>query len=146
MGVLGDISVPMASKYTARIAASIIRFASSDLTERSPMLFRASMSGTSEPARRRRNDRSEAPVSFLPEGNPAARRAYLFALAGLAPGLGIICGPLATVFGIVGLRAAERDKDKRGRGHAFLSRLLGPIEFVCNAAGLACLAHALNYF
>ena len=84
------------------------------------------MSATAEPARRRKNDRSEIPVSFLPDGNPNARRAYLFAVVGLIPGLGIVFGPPAVVFGIVGRRSALRDEFRRGLGHAYVSRLLGP--------------------
>jgi hypothetical protein len=95
---------------------------------------------SADPPRRRQNDRSEIPVSFLPEGNPAARRGYLFALVGLIPGLGLFCGLPALVFGILGGRAARRDEFERGMGHAYFSRLAGTIEFVCNATGFACLA------
>jgi len=97
------------------------------------------MSATVEPARRRKNDRSEIPVSFLPDGNPNARRAYLCAVLGLAPGLGLVFGPPAILFGILGRRAALRDEFQRGLGHAWVSRALGAVEFVCAAAGWACL-------
>jgi hypothetical protein len=100
------------------------------------------MSATAEPARRRKNDRSEIPVSFLPDGNPNARRAYLCVIIGLIPGLGLLFGPPAVLFGILGHRAARRDEFHRGLGHAYISRLLGAIEFVCNVAGLACIAKA----
>lgn len=100
------------------------------------------MSATVEPARRRKNDRSEIPVSFLPDGNPNARRAYLCVILGLVPGLGVIFGPPAVLFGILGRRAALRDEFRRGLGHAWVSRLLGAIEFVCGAAGWACLIQA----
>ena len=100
----------------------------------------------SAPPRRRKHDRSEVPVSFLPEGNSAARCAYLFALAGLAPGLGIICGLPAIVFGNIGLRAASRDSERKGLGHAYVSRILGIAEFICCAAGFACLARAMGAF
>jgi hypothetical protein len=100
------------------------------------------MSAAAKPARRRKDDRSEVPVSFLPEGNPNARRAYLCAVLGLIPGLGLLLGPPAVVFGILGRQAALRDEHHRGLGHAYVSRLLGGVEFVCNAAGAACLAIA----
>jgi hypothetical protein len=100
------------------------------------------MSASAEPARRRKNDRSEVPVSFLPDGNPNARRAYLCAVIGLIPGLGLILGLPAVAFGILGRRAALRDEFGRGLGHAYVSRLLGAVEFVCNVGGLACLAPA----
>src|SRR5262249_41475050 len=92
--------------------------------------------------RRRQHDRSEIPVSFLPEGNPAARHGYLFAIVGLIPGLGLVCGLPALVFGILGGRAAHRDEFERGMGHAYFSRLAGTFEFICNATGLALLARA----
>jgi hypothetical protein len=100
------------------------------------------MSATAEPVRRRKNDRSEVPVSFLPDGNPSARRAYLCALFGLIPPLGVVLGPVAIGLGILGRRAALRDEFNRGMGHAYMSRLLGAIVFICHGGGLACLARA----
>jgi hypothetical protein len=104
------------------------------------------MTSKPEAGRRRKNDRSEIPVSFLPSGNPAARRAYLFTVFGLIPGLGILCGPPAVFFGILGGRAARRDEHGRGKGHSFVSRLVGSIEFLSGLAGLACLARAFELF
>jgi hypothetical protein len=100
------------------------------------------MSASPDAGRRRRNDRSEIAVSFLPEGNPVAKRAYLLALVGLIPGLGLICGPPAIIFGTLGRRAALRDEERRGLGHAYMSRLLGAVEFACSVGGLLCLAKA----
>ena len=102
------------------------------------------MNATAEPARRRKNDRSEVPVSFLPEGNPNARRAYLCAVVGLIPGLGVLLGPSAIVFGILGRKAALRDEFRRGLGHAYVSRVIGAVEFIFGAAGWACLARAVG--
>ena len=98
------------------------------------------MSSKPQPVRRRKHDRSELPHSFLPDGNPAARRGYLFALFGLIPGLGIVCGPLAVILGFIGRRTARRDEQERGKGHAYASRVLGVLEIVCNAAGWFVLA------
>ncbi len=95
---------------------------------------------TGSPPRRRKNDRSEIPVSFLPEGNPAARAAYLCAIIGLIPGLGLFLGPAAIVFGVRGGWAADRDEFHRGKGHAKLSRLLGALETICGVAGWSALA------
>ena len=100
------------------------------------------MNATAEPARRRKNDRSEVPVSFLPDGNPSARWAYLCVIIGLIPGLGALLGPAAVVLGILGRRVALRDEFRRGLGHAYVSRVLGAIEFVCHGAGWACLTRA----
>jgi hypothetical protein len=103
------------------------------------------MNATAEPGRRRKNDRSEVPVSFLPAGNPHARRAYLCAVVGLVPGLGLLLGPLAFVFGVLGRRAALRDEFRRGLGHAYVSRVVGAVEFIVGAAGWACLARAVGW-
>jgi hypothetical protein len=103
------------------------------------------MSAILEPARRRKDDRSEIPVSFLPEGNRNARRAYVCALAGLVPGAGLLLGPLAVGFGILGARAARRDEQRRGLGHAWASCALGEMEFVCGAAGWLSLGRALGW-
>ena len=103
------------------------------------------MSATIETARRRKNDRSEVPVSFLPDGNPNARRAYLCAIVGLVPGLGVLFGPAAVFFGFLGRRTALRDEYQRGLGHAWISRALGSFEFVCGAAGWAFLARAAGW-
>ncbi|HEX3147330.1 MAG TPA: hypothetical protein VHR66_04560 [Gemmataceae bacterium] len=101
------------------------------------------MSDSPAPAvRRRKNDRSEIPVSFLPEGNANACRAYVCALIGLVPGLGLVFGLPAILFGVLGRRAALRDEFKRGLGHAYVSRLMGLGEFVFNVAGVACLIKA----
>jgi len=103
------------------------------------------MSATLEPTRRRKNDRSEVPVSFLPDGNPTACRAYVCALLGLVPGLGLLFGPPAVVLGVLGVRAARHDEHGRGLGHAWASCVLGEVEFVCGAAGWLCLAQASGW-
>jgi hypothetical protein len=100
------------------------------------------MSAAAVPVRRRKNDRSEVPVSFLPDGNPNARRAYVCVLLGLIPGLGLLFGPPAMILGTIGRRTALRDEFRRGLGHAYVSRLLGAIEFICNVGALACIAKA----
>ena len=92
--------------------------------------------------RRRKPDRSVAPVSSLPVGNPPARVAYICAVVGLIPGLGLLLGPPALILGVIGRRRALRDELRRGLGHAYVSRIAGAVETACNAAGLACLARS----
>lgn len=100
---------------------------------------------TPVPTARRKNDRSEIPVSFLPEGNSTACKAYLCAVIGLIPGLGLLCGPPAIILGIFGRRSALRDEHHRGLGHAYVSRLLGAVELVCNGTGALCLATSAGW-
>lgn len=88
-----------------------------------------------KPGRRRANDRSEIPVSFLPAGNRAAKWAYICAWLGLIPGVGVVTGWPAMLLGWAGRRAAHNDEHKRGLGHAVVSMALGGIEVVSQGAG-----------
>ena len=100
---------------------------------------------SAKPVRRRRNDKSQVPVSFLPEGNRSARWAYLSAIFGIIPGLGIAFGPVAVVLSFFAARVAAKDEFNRGKGHANISRFFGSIETVTSVAGWACLSHALGW-
>ena len=85
--------------------------------------------------RSRSEDKSEQPVTFLPVGNPQARRAYLCAVIGLIPGFGLLLGLPALLFGWLGYRAGKADPAHRGMGHAFVSIVLGILEIIVNSAG-----------
>ena len=102
------------------------------------------MTVSPENARRRRNDRSAKPYSFLPEGNRPARWSYICVLLGLIPGLGMLFCLPAIVLGIVGRRVALKDEQKRGIGHARAGRVLGSFELLCNGAGVYCLMKAFG--
>ena len=96
------------------------------------------MSGSKpvKPRRRSREDKSDQPVTFLPQGNKQARRAYLSAVLGLIPGLGLVFGFPALFFGALGYRDGKRDAARRGLGHAFVSMILGVLEILVNSIGL----------
>jgi hypothetical protein len=96
--------------------------------------------------RRRPADPSDQPMTFLPQGNPSARRAYLCAIIGILPGLGLLLGPFALFFGFFGYRFAKRDTESRGIGHALLSMILGVLETVFNALGVYFLGRYLEWF
>ena len=101
----------------------------------------------SEPRRgRKRVDRSEMTVTFLPKGNPRARTAYLCAVIGLIPGVGLFLGPPAILFGRLGYVAAKKRLEGKGAGHAFASMILGGMETVANGVGLPLLGHGLGWF
>jgi hypothetical protein len=89
---------------------------------------------------RKRADRNEAPSSFLPQSNPRARSAYIGAIIGLIPIVGLVFGPFAIFFGWLGYRAAKTEPASDGLGHAFVSIVLGALEFLTNGAGLILLA------
>ena len=97
------------------------------------------MSKPTEPRKRRSrsDDKSEQPVTFLPQGNPHARRAYLCAVIGLIPGCGLVLGLPAIIFGRLGYRAGKADAGQRGAGHAYVSMLLGTLELLVNGVALA---------
>jgi hypothetical protein len=97
------------------------------------------------PRGRKRPDRSETPVSFLPEGNPRARTAYICALIGLIPGLGLFFGPPAFILGRLGYATAKKDLETKGIGHAYASMILGIAETVLSAVGLALIARGLEW-
>lgn len=95
--------------------------------------------------RKRPPDPSDAPVTFLPPGNPNARRAYLCAVVGIVPPLGLLLGPFALVFGYLGFRFAKTDPESRGLGHAFLSMILGLLETIFGVLGAYFLARHFEW-
>jgi hypothetical protein len=99
----------------------------------------------SDPRRgKKRNDRSEMPVTFLPQGNPRARTAYLCAIIGLIPGVGLLLGPPAIIFGRLGYIAAKKDPETKGIGHSYISVILGIFEIIASGVGLTLLAYSLD--
>jgi hypothetical protein len=106
------------------------------------------MSGQTTPPesrRRKRADRGELPAGFLPVGNPRARNAYLCAIIGLIPGVGLFLGPTAVVYGRLGYRDAKVGLDGKGAGHSLVSMILGSMETVANGFGLPLLARGLGW-
>jgi hypothetical protein len=105
------------------------------------------MSGQSSPGpRRKRADRSEMPLSFLPLTNPRARYAYISALVGLVPVLGLVMGPVAMLFGWLGVRYAKGLPNKDGLGHSVVSIILGFLEFAAAAGGLWLLGRSQEWW
>jgi len=69
--------------------------------------------------------------------NPRALAAYRYAVYGLIPVAGLLLGPLAVAQGLAGWRYSRQHKDKRGIGHAVTAVILGLLELLTNAIGLA---------
>lgn len=78
--------------------------------------------------------------SFLPTGNPPAARAYCCAIVGLVPGLGLLAGSLALVFGVWGWRVGCRLPRRMGLVHAKVSCLLGLCEVLSHTLAVLCFA------
>lgn len=95
----------------------------------------SSSSPKPKPPRRRALDRSEIRASFLPEGNRAAKWAYVSVLVGLIPGLGVLTGFLAVALGFIGRRIAKQDPDQRGLGHACMAMMMGGFEVFSQGVG-----------
>lgn len=98
----------------------------------------SSMSSPDKPkpaARRRKNDRSEIRTSFLPEGNGAAKWAYICVVAGLCPGVGLLTGIPAIILGFVGRIRAKKKEDHPGLGHAVVSMAFGAFELITQGVG-----------
>lgn len=105
-----------------------------------------SVPNSTEPrGNRKRPDRGDVPLSFLPLNNPRARVAYLCALFGLIPIVGLALGPVAVFYGRRGFRAAHGESDGNGLGHSFVSMVLGTLEFLANGIGLPLLARGLHW-
>src|SRR5262249_27657606 len=67
---------------------------------------------------------------LIPTENPKALVAYYCGIFGLIPPVGLLLGPLALLFGILGLRQAGRDRTGKGGGHSLVGIILGPICFL----------------
>ena len=102
-------------------------------------------SPTPKRPRKRNDDRNDIPASVFPEGNPHARRAYLCALLGIIPIVGLFTGPFAVLFGWLGYRVAKTLPNQKTIGHAVVSMLLGVLEMIFNSLGVYFLARGLNW-
>src|SRR5262249_36855674 len=83
-----------------------------------------------EPARRirRRRPRADGGISTLiPYKNGRALAAYYCGVFALIPCAGNILGPLALIFGVLGLRFGSQHPTAGGKGHAIAGIVLGLI-------------------
>ena len=78
----------------------------------------------------RRHD--DAVSTIIPYKNGMALAGYYVGVFGLIPCVGLILGPLAVIFGIVGLRRVNRDPEIKGTGHAVTAIVLGGIATLLN--------------
>lgn len=62
---------------------------------------------------------------IIPYRNGFALGAYYTGVFGLIPFVGLLLGPLAIIFGILGLQHAASNPRARGRVHAWVGILLG---------------------
>jgi len=91
---------------------------------------------TGEPRRRRRQDKSEQPIQFLPRGNPPAAVCWFCAVVGLIPPLGALTGGVAFVAGLIGRKRSLADPDRKGYSHSTAGGVLGLLEMLTQSLGL----------
>lgn len=86
------------------------------------------------PRRRRRRDddeddyearRSDATGGLIPYKNGMALAAYYCGVFAFVPIFTFILGPLAVIFGFLGLSKAKKHPEARGKGHAIAGIVLG---------------------
>jgi hypothetical protein len=82
------------------------------------------------PRRRRRRvdeDDDGGVSTLIPYKNPKALAAYYCGVFALIPCLGAILGPIALIFGILGLKAVRAHPRMHGTGHAIAGIVLGSL-------------------
>lgn len=89
-----------------------------------------------EPRRRRRQDKSEQPIQFLPRGNIPAAVSWFCAVVGLIPPLGAATGGIAFVAGWIGRRRSLADPERKGYSHSTVGAVLGLAEVLTQSLGL----------
>ena len=89
------------------------------------------------PRRRRRNDYEDGDATggLIPYKNAMALAGYYCGVVGLLPVLGLVLGPLAIVFSILGLRHKSRHPAHGGTAHAVVGIVLGAFSALYNWLG-----------
>ncbi len=90
------------------------------------------------PRRRRREGEYEddAVTTLIPYKNGKALAAYYCGVFSLIPCLGLGLGPVALIFGILGLRYVRDNPSAKGTGHAWAGIVLGALTTLGNLAGV----------
>jgi len=79
------------------------------------------------PRRRRRRNDDDGMSTLIPYKNSKALAAYYCGVFALIPCVGMILGPIALIFGILGLKYVKRRPDAHGTGHAWAGIILGSL-------------------
>jgi hypothetical protein len=85
--------------------------------------------------RRRRDDDSYG--GLIPYKNPKGLLAYYFGVFSLIPCLGLALGPMALIFGFMGVSYANKNPSAKGMGHAITGIVLGAIASLANWGAIA---------
>lgn len=85
--------------------------------------------------RRRREDEGDQTGGLIPYKNAMALTAYYCGVFSLIPCAGAILGPIAVVFGFLGLSHAKRFPASRGQAHAWVGIVIGVLTTLLNIGG-----------
>ncbi len=109
-----------------------------EVREERPRRRRREEDAEDRPRRRRREDEDyedDAVSTLIPYKNGRALAAYYCGVFSLVPCLGLILGPIALVFGILGLRYVKQYPSAKGTGHAWAGIILGMLTTLANCGG-----------
>ncbi|MCW5947670.1 MAG: DUF4190 domain-containing protein [Fimbriimonadales bacterium] len=73
---------------------------------------------------------------LIPTKNPFALAGYYVGVFSLIPCAGLVLGPLAIIFGVLGLRQVKQIRGLPGTGHSITAIVLGSITLVANIAAI----------
>ncbi len=97
------------------------------------------------PRRRRRRRPDDDPTGgLIPFRNGMALAAYYCGVFSFIPCFGGVLGPLAVVFGFIGLGKAKAHPEAKGKGHSIAGIVCGGLTTLGHVAGVVFLAIAAN--
>jgi hypothetical protein len=82
---------------------------------------------------------------MVPYRNPSALTSYYCAVFSLLPVVALLLAPLAVFFGMIGLRRARRNPERRGTAHAWFGIVLGGLMALLNWGVFGYCIWAINY-
>jgi hypothetical protein len=81
---------------------------------------------------RRREEDDGGISTLIPTKNPKALVAYYCGVFSIIPCLALVLGPIALIFGVLGLRFAKANPSAKGAGHAIVGIVLGALTTLVN--------------
>jgi hypothetical protein len=97
------------------------------------------------PSRRRRrrddeDDRGDPTGGLIPLNNGMALAAYYCGVFSFIPCVSAILGPLAVIFGFIGLAKANKHPEAKGKGHSIAGIVCGSLTSLLTVAGIVYVA------
>lgn len=73
---------------------------------------------------------------LIPTKNPFALAGYYVSVFSLIPCAGLVLGPLAIIFGVLGIGQVKRIRGLPGTGHSITAIVLGSITLIANLVAI----------